>query len=124
MFYFNLLPKTQKSKGRTPKLVFVGGMSDNFESDEIQALNLPVNNFFLNTARTKDWVEITQMRVDKDTFSYLQNLGLKPGTAAEIISQTASGSVVVRLNRQQIGLGADIARRLIVTFTNKQDNEN
>ncbi|WP_172657314.1 FeoA family protein [Myxosarcina sp. GI1] len=99
-------------------------MSDNFESDEIQALNLPVNNFFLNTARTKDWVEITQMRVDKDTFSYLQNLGLKPGTAAEIISQTASGSVVVRLNRQQIGLGADIARRLIVTFTNKQDNEN
>ncbi len=131
MSYFNFLPETQKSKnnGQSPKrqssnLVFVGGMSVELESDKINSLNLPVNNFFLNTAKTKDWVKITQMHLDTNTYGYLFNLGIKPGNVVEIVSQTASGSVVVRLKRQQIGLGADIARRLIVTLNNQQDNEN
>jgi ferrous iron transport protein A len=42
-------------------------------------------------------------------------LGLAPGTVLQVISKTATLSVIVALEHQQLGLGAEIAQRIQVT---------
>lgn len=128
MSYYNLSSITKKklAQKRSPnsqtKFIFVGGTSSNSDLDERDSI--PTNSILLDKVRSQNWVKITQMHLDKDTNNYLYNLGLKPGIVVEIVSQTTSGSVIVRVGRQQIGLGADIARRFTVSFTHKQHNEN
>lgn len=104
---------------------FVGGIftESNNLLNPIQDIELPANGVWLNTAQIEDWVEITRMHLDKNTCNYLCNLGLKPGIVAEIVSKTASGSVIIRIDRQQIGLGAEITCKLVVKLVDRQNNE-
>lgn len=128
MSNFKLLPitlinnwqKRSLNSSQSSKLIFIGGTSAKTHS----AINIPPNRISLDKAQISDWVEITRMYLDRNTHSRLHNLGLKPKVIVEIVSKTASGSVIIRVNQQHIGLGAEIARRLIVSLFNEQNNEN
>ncbi|MBF2027957.1 MAG: ferrous iron transport protein A [Oscillatoriales cyanobacterium C42_A2020_001] len=45
----------------------------------------------------------------------LMAMGLTPGTNLQVISSTLSGSVIVALQEQRFGLGAEIAQRIHVS---------
>jgi len=47
----------------------------------------------------------------------LLGMGLAPGTAVEVISATGTGSVIVAFGDNRIGLGADMAEKILVTKT-------
>lgn len=127
----SILPITQKdslqrrySARARSSLIFIGGEFTKSNPSSNRAIEPPANNVLLDETRIKDWIEITQIHLDKSTHDYLDNLGIKSGTIAEIVSKTVSGSVIIRIKRQQIGLGAEIARQLVVKFVNEQNHEN
>ncbi len=46
---------------------------------------------------------------------HLRKLGLNPGVSIQLLSRSASGSVIISLNNRPIGIGADLAAQLIVS---------
>ena len=49
-----------------------------------------------------------------DCVKDLQNMGFSPGIEIQVISRTTTGSVIVLLDNQQIGLGKDMAINILV----------
>lgn len=70
--------------------------------------------FPLALSTVGDRVRIVGIR-DKEVSSRLLALRLTPGTELAIVSRTDSGSVVVVLQGNQIGLGAGMAHKILVT---------
>ena len=66
-------------------------------------------------AETKVGERVRLVELDCDSAnSRLRGMGLIPGAFMEIISKTADGSVVVALQDQRLGLGADLAHQIQV----------
>ena len=61
-----------------------------------------------------------EIGTDRDTCIYLNQLGLKSKTSVQIVSHTASGSVVVNLGKKQIGLGSEITQKVLVTLASEK----
>ena len=109
----------QQSKlKRFEKFVFVGSNSVNPLSNAIQQLHLNPNSSFLAQAQIGSSIAIEQIYASQDITHQLNNLGLKSGKVAKVISKTGNGSVVIALKDSSIGIGTDIARQIVVTTTN------
>lgn len=83
-------------------------LSDFLDSDEI----IP-----LSEARAGDIVLIVEL-FSIDCLKDLRNMGLIPGAEIQVISRTTTGSVIVVLQNQRIGLGKDMAQSILVRKTN------
>jgi ferrous iron transport protein A len=71
-------------------------------------------SFPLFRANVGDRVRIVGI-IDKGGTSHLLSLGLTPGNELTIISRAPSGSIVVALQDNRIGLGAGTAQTILVT---------
>ncbi|NJL53065.1 MAG: ferrous iron transport protein A [Hydrococcus sp. SU_1_0] len=49
----------------------------------------------------------------------LRNLKFQPDQKVQLVSRTNTGSVVVNLNNNFIGIGKEIAQRVVVTLVGK-----
>ncbi|MDY6899050.1 MAG: ferrous iron transport protein A, partial [Cyanobacteriota bacterium] len=67
----------------------------------------------LSEARAGEIVLIVELLLI-DCVKYLQNMGLSPGIEIQVISRTTTGSVIVLLSNQQIGLGKNMAINILV----------
>lgn len=106
----------QHRKAQSQKFIFVREKPTDLNSNQVVELNLSPNKILLSTVSLGNWAVVEEIYTSRDTYHQLRNLGLKSGTAIEVISQTETGSAIVRVNEKQIGLGAEIARRIIVTM--------
>ncbi len=82
--------------------------------------NSSVSNFLesddiipLSQVRAGDIVLIVKL-MDIDCVEDLRNMGFLPGKQIQVISRTTTGSVIVLLQNQRIGLGKDMAKNILV----------
>ena len=75
--------------------------------------------FPLSSTQVGDCVVIQQIQSGKNLVRRLSEMGFNLGSEVEIISKTKSGSVIVCLEDEQIGLGAGMANQVMVTFAAK-----
>ncbi|MCU0571053.1 MAG: ferrous iron transport protein A, partial [Oculatellaceae cyanobacterium Prado106] len=67
----------------------------------------------MSSRRMGDRICIVELECG-DTNQRLIAMGLIPGAVLEIVSTTATGSVIVALQDQRLGLGAEMAQRIQV----------
>ncbi|NJO27096.1 MAG: ferrous iron transport protein A [Nostocaceae cyanobacterium CSU_2_110] len=79
-------------------------LSDFLDSDDI----IP-----LSQVRAGDIVSIVEL-LSIDCAEDLRNMGLIPGADIQVISRTTTGSVIVVLQNQPIGLGKDMSESILV----------
>ena len=110
--------KQKQSKGirRFQEFIFIGTSSSKSSLDSVEQLHLPSNSKLLSQTPTGNFLMITQILTAKSITRQLQNLHLKPGRKVQLVSRTNNGSVVVRLEEKLIGMGAEIAQKIIVTL--------
>jgi len=83
----------------------------------------------ISEATAGDRVQITELQCGEGN-SRLIAMGLMPGTEVEIVSRTPSGSVIVSINDDRIGLSSQMASQIYVTLSRlvieevKMTNEN
>ena len=111
-------PKLKQSRGlkQFEEFIFIGKTSTKLSEATAERVHLSPNSNFLSAASRGNSLLITQIHTAKNITRQLQNLQLKPGTIVKLISKTKSGSVVVSLDRKLIGIGAEIAPKIIVTL--------
>ena len=72
--------------------------------------------FPLSTAQVGDRVVISQILGDESLMLRLSNRGVTLGSEVRVISKTRSGSVIICIQDEQIGLGVGMANQVMVTF--------
>ncbi len=83
--------------------------------------NDPMKQVFpLSSTQVGDRVVIQQIYSVKNLVRRLNKMGFNLGSQVEIISKTKSGSVIVCIEDEQIGLGAGMANQVMVTFAGKE----
>ncbi|MGF1491005.1 MAG: ferrous iron transport protein A [Microcoleaceae cyanobacterium] len=100
------------------KVTFIGG---NAELDDCPAFSEEIisqisskNCLLLSTAAVGDRVRIIEIVGNARIAYHLQYVGIVRGLEITVVSCTSSGSVIVTFQGHQIGLGAQIAKRVIV----------
>ena len=103
---------------------FFGGT----DTHKVQSSIAPHTNqtsFPLTMANVGDRVWIVELNGEDGFARRLMDMGLTLGCELQIVSRTSSGSVVVGIQDNRIGLGAEMARQVIVTTippTNRRQN--
>ena len=72
--------------------------------------------FPLSTTQIGDRIVIAQILSGKNMERRLSQMGLTLGSEVQVISKTTSGSVIICIQDEQIGLGAGMANRVMVTL--------
>ena len=67
----------------------------------------------LSQSRAGDVVLIVELNTIS-CIEELKNMGLLPGKEIRVISRTTTGSVIVILHNQRVGLGKDMAENIFV----------
>jgi ferrous iron transport protein A len=88
-----------------------------------EADSLYQNAFPLATSQVGDLVCITALNCGAAN-NRLMGMGLIPGAVLQVISCTATGSVVVALQDQRLGLGADMAQHIQVISAEEPESPN
>ena len=101
------------------KFVFIGNTSIESPSFSSEQLGLTPNSDFLNQVDVGSSLTITQLHTPGNITRQLRDLQFKPGETIQLVSRTANGSVVVSSDNRSIGMGAEIARRIIVTLAQR-----
>lgn len=70
--------------------------------------------FPLSTVKVGNRIRITALTCG-DANNRLMGMGLIPGAVVEIVSTTPTGSVILALQEQRLGLGAEMAQKILVT---------
>ncbi|MDJ0590912.1 MAG: FeoA family protein [Pleurocapsa sp. MO_226.B13] len=110
---------------RSPKikqfreLIFIGNCSTKSKIESLEQLHLTPNNNLLSQANLGDSLLIIQMHTARSITHQLKNLQIEPGVVVEVVSKSDRGSVIISLDRQLIGIGAEPARKIVVTSTNQ-----
>lgn len=98
-----------------PKFIFIGNASIT-SIDSTKERHLPSNRNFLSQIEVGNFSLIDQIQVPRSLSRQLRNLRLKPGKIVRLVSKTSNGSVMISINNQLIGIGAEIAQKIIVTL--------
>lgn len=85
-----------------------------------QQLHLALNSSCLAEVKIGNLVNIEQIHAPQTIVRQLRNLKFQPEQKVQLVSNSKSGSVVVNLNNRLIGIGAEIARRIVVTFVDQE----
>ena len=102
------------------EFIFIGTSSAKSSADPLEQLHRITNSNLLSRASTGNSLMITQIFTIKSVTRQLQNLQLKPGKKVQLVSRTSNGSVVVSLDGKLIGIGANIAQKIIVTLASQE----
>ncbi|MDJ0681155.1 MAG: FeoA family protein [Xenococcaceae cyanobacterium MO_167.B52] len=117
--------KQRHRKGQSLQFTFVGGTPERLSKEQNQPKFVPDLTqhqlkeepvFPLSHTQIGDLVVITQILSGKSLIYRLSQMGLIIGSEIQVISKTKSGSVIVGIQDQQVGLGAGMANQVMVTL--------
>ena len=112
-------------KNQALKFTFFGGMPKRLTKEQTQAKFAPnlthsqlqkEQVFSLSNTQIGDRLVITQILSGKSLIYRLSQMGLIIGSEIQVVSKTKSGSVIVSIQDEQIGLGAGMANQVMVTL--------
>ncbi|MBW4532869.1 MAG: ferrous iron transport protein A [Pleurocapsa minor HA4230-MV1] len=106
---------THKFK-RFQEFVFVSDSALKLAPDLSNQLQLDPDSSFLDRVKIGDFITIKQIHAPQNIIHQLRNLKFKPDQKVQLVSKTNTGSVVVNLNNTLIGIGKEIAQRVVVTL--------
>jgi ferrous iron transport protein A len=67
----------------------------------------------LSLAQAGDRLRVTQIKGGSSLRTYLAEMGVREGTQLDVIDRSASGSAIVMIGDQQIGLGAGMTEKIL-----------
>jgi len=74
-------------------------------------------------AANDEQVRIIRIEGDREIQGRLSDMGLSPGVLLEIVSNNASGPVIVAVRGGRLAINADLARRIMVSHCCRHDEE-
>ena len=113
--FLNLKHRQINKKQQFQELIFIGNSSNNSVSNVTKLLNLSADSQVINQATVEDFLLITEVHTAKDISHQLKNLKIKPGVTVKLVSKTNNGSVIISLGNKLIGVGAEIASKIVAT---------
>ena len=116
----NLKPQTNPKLNRFQEFIFVSDSAIEQEAEFTQQLHLALDSSWLTEAKIGNFVSIEQIYAPRTILRQLRNLKFQPEQKVRLVSKSATGSVVVNINNRLIGIGAEIARRIVVTFVEEK----
>ena len=102
--------------GETPEKQDQEGNRARFAPELTQNKSRTKQVFPLSMTQVGERVVITQILNGKGMIYRLGQMGLILGSEVGVISKTRSGSIIISFQDKQIGLGAGMANKIMVTF--------
>lgn len=106
-------PKSKRTK-RFQEFTFIGDTSAKLTKELVNQLYSNPNSDVLNNTDTSRSLLITQIHTQKNVTRQLKKLQLKPGKVVQLMSKTNNGSVIVGIDSKLVGIGSEIAQKIIV----------
>ena len=113
-FSLNFQPRKPKSFHGFREFIFIGNSSEKITKNRRQ-LHVSPDNSLLNQTDTGSSLLIEQIFAAKNIARQLKNLHFQPGKQVRLVNKTKNGSVVVSCDDKLIGMGSEIAEKIIVT---------
>ena len=104
---------TQKLK-RFQEFVFVSDSALKHSRESLE-LHLSPDNTCLDRATVGNYITVKQIYAPRNVTRQLQYYSFEPERQVQLLSKTNTGSVIVNLNNTLVGIGAEIARRIVVS---------
>ncbi|MBE9042803.1 ferrous iron transport protein A [Pleurocapsales cyanobacterium LEGE 10410] len=101
------------------KFIFIGNTAIKSSSLPTRQLQLTPNSNFLDQIDVGSSLLIIEIHTPRNIINQLRNLDFKPGNTVQLVSKTANGSVVISSKQGLLGMGAEIAQRIIVTLVDR-----
>lgn len=111
----NLKHHHLNKKQQFQEFVFIGNTTKNYVSNVTKQLNLSPDNQTIDRATVEDSLTIAQVNTAKNIRHQLKALKIEPGVTVKLVSKTNNGSVVISLGNKLIGVGAEIASKIVAT---------
>ncbi|AFZ30503.1 FeoA family protein [Gloeocapsa sp. PCC 7428] len=116
-------PNDTRHQSRTGwGFTFFGG-TDTYQEQSSIAPHTNQTSFPLTMANVGDRVWIVKLNGEDGFARRLMDMGLTLGCELQIVSRTASGSVVVGIQDNRIGLGAGMAHQVVVTAVHQAQHQ-
>ena len=112
--FLNLKPQPIQNLKRFQKFVFVSDSAMEWSAESVEQLQLAPNSSWLGRVEVGNFVNIEQIHAPQNIIRQLRDLNFQPNQQVQLVSKSDTGSVVVDSNNKLIGIGAEIARRIIV----------
>ncbi|MGD1700086.1 FeoA family protein [Dapis sp. BLCC M229] len=116
--YEDSLCKNVDKKEKAWEFTFLGDssyISEKEKDHEVAQPSVAETNFPLTQAKRGDRLCIVAINAEGDMTRRLKKMGLVVGVELEVLSHNPSGSKIVAVERQNIGLGSNPARNIIVS---------
>ena len=111
-------PQPQQLSGikHFQKFIFISDSTLKSAPDSIKQLHLTPNSNFLSQTEVGSWSTINQIDVPQTIIRQLESLQFQPGERIHLVSKTTKASVMVELKGKLIGIGSEIAQKIVVTL--------
>ena len=101
------------------KFVFINDSSLESVSDSTKQLHSSPNSQLLSQMQVGNWLTINRISAPQNIMRQLANLQFKPEEKVQLVSKTTKSSVIVDLKGKLIGIGAEIAQKIVVTLVDE-----
>ena len=98
------------------EFVFINDSALKYVPKSIEQLHLTPNSNFLSQTEVGSWLTINQLYVPQSIIRQLESLQFQPGERIHLVSKTTKASVMIELRGKLIGIGSDIAQKIVVTL--------
>ena len=98
------------------KFIFINDSGLKYAPNSIEQLHLTSNSNFLGQTEVGSWLTINQIHLPQSIIRQLESLQFQPGERIHLVSKTIKASVVVELKGKLIGIGSEIAKKIVVTL--------
>lgn len=115
----NLRSQQSRKLKQFQEFVFIGKPTHNSVTNLTKQLPDSLNSNALTQAEIDTSWLITQMYTSKDITRQLKELHVEIGATVELVNKTSNGSVVISLDRKLIGIGAEIAHKIVAVRVDK-----
>jgi len=109
----------QKLK-RFQEFVFVSDSAIEPGMRSVRQLQLTPDSSWLTEVEVGNFINVEQIYAPQNIISQLRSLKFKPKQQGQLVSKSETGSVVVNFNNRLIGIGAEIAQRIAITFVSAE----
>ena len=117
--FLNLKPQPIQKLKRFQEFVFVSDSAME-RGRLVEQLQLSPNSSWLTEVEIGNSINIEQIHAPQNIVRQLRNLKFQPNRRVRLVSKSDSGSVVVDFNNRLIGIGSQIAQRIMVTIAGER----
>ena len=116
--FLNFKPQPIQKLKRFQEFVFVSDSAME-RGASVEQLQLDPNSSWLGQVEVGNFINIKQIYTSQNIIRQLREFDFQPNRQVQLVSKSDTGSVVVDFDNKLIGVGAEIARRIIVAVASE-----